>query len=163
MSISEETNTLLWERLLDADMSQRYYLRLSAKLTRLELVLSVLTAVLSSGAFISLVTGSWPWLAKWAALGAAIASTRLVFSKHGKCAELAAGRARQWMEAQSELERLWTRRTVVSDADVDKMLARWDKKLLPGAEPVVRELPLNNRLRELAYQEVLRARGLAHG
>jgi hypothetical protein len=67
------------------------------------------------------------------------------------------------MEAQSELERLWTRRTVVSDADVDKMLARWDKKLLPGAEPVVRELPLNNRLRELAYQEVLRARSLAHG
>jgi hypothetical protein len=163
MSISQETNTLLWERLLDADMSRRYYLRLSAQLTRLERGLSILTAVLSSGAFVSLTTGSWPWLAKGAALGAAIASTWLVFSKHGKRAELAAGRARQWMQAQGEVERLWARRAVVSDADVDKMLARWDKELLPGAEPVVRELPLNNRLRELAYEEVLRARGLAHG
>jgi hypothetical protein len=103
MSISQETNTLLWERLLDADMSRRYYLRLSAQLTRLERGLSILTAVLSSGAFVSLTTGSWPWLAKGAALGAAIASTWLVFSKHGKRAELAAGRARQWMQAQGEV------------------------------------------------------------
>lgn len=163
MSISQETNTLLWERLLDADMSRRYYLRLSAWLTRLELGLSVLTAVLSSGAFLGLVTGRWPWLAQWAALGAAIASTWLIFSKHGKRADLAAGRARQWMETQSEMERLWARRAEISDTDVDKMLARWENELLAGAEPIARELPLNNRLRELAYEEVLRARGLAHG
>ncbi|MGA7981009.1 MAG: hypothetical protein WCA32_12405 [Chromatiaceae bacterium] len=164
MSISQETNVLLWERLLDADMSRRYYLRLPAWLTRLELVLSISTAVLSSGAFLSLMVGSsFAWIAPWAALAAAITSTVLTFSKHGKRADLAAGRARQWMEAQTALERLWSRRAVLSDAVVDKALARWDKELLPGAEPLVRYLPLNNRLRDLAYQEVLEARGLAHG
>ncbi len=93
MALTPETTTLLWETLLDADMSRRYYLRLAARLTRLETGLSVATAVLSSGAFLSLVLNSpLPQLAAWCALAASITSTWLVFSKHGRpCAQLDGG------------------------------------------------------------------------
>jgi hypothetical protein len=164
MPITSETNTLLWERMLDADMRGRYYLRLSAMLTRLEMGLSVLTAVLTSGAFLSLVVDSpMPELAKWAALAAAFSSTWLLISKQGKRAEIAGGRAKQWLVAQAELERLWVRRSRLEEAEVYKHITRLDKELTVGVDTLVRELPLNHRLRQLAYREVIVARGLVSG
>jgi hypothetical protein len=164
MAISSETNTLLWEKMLDADMRSRYYLRLAAILSRLELSLSILTAVLSSGAFLSLALEvPWTHAAQWCALAAVITSTWLVFSKHGKRAELAAARAHEWMAIQSELERLWSRRGATQDSEVHKILAREDKQILAGAGSIIRELPLNDRLSKRAQREVLVARGLAHG
>ncbi len=164
MAITSDTEKLLWDTLLDADMSHRYYVRLSGRLSRLETGLSIVTAVLTSGAFLSLALSSpLPGLAKWFALAATITSTWLVFSKHGKRAEFAASRARGWMDAQARLERLWARRGAASDDQVHRGLEQLQRGLSEGAEAVVRELPLNDRLRRSAYREVLDARGLAHG
>ncbi len=147
--------------MFDADMSRRYYLRLSALLTRLEIGLSVITVVLTSGAFLSLAIDSpMLHLTKWSALAVAITSTWLVFSKHGK---LAVGFAYQWIAVQAELERLWARRGAVTDAEVHKASARLDKSLSAGIEPLVRPLPLNDWLRRLTHREILKARGMAVG
>ncbi len=67
------------------------------------------------------------------------------------------------MAAQSQLERCWALRTEATDAQTHDALRALEDEVLGGVEQLVRELPLNERIRRAAYQEVLSARGLAHG
>lgn len=148
---------LIWEALLDASYRARYYGHLASQLQGTERLLAVLSAVLSSTSFVTLISKvSVPYLAEVLVLAAAVCSTLMATYRFGKTATLSGSFFKRWAEAKTELQVLWLRLDELDPAEATRQWRTIQDKVIDMNEVAPVEFRLRPKLAQRCQQEVLR-------
>lgn len=153
---------VVWEALLDADFRTRYFGNLAGRLQRRERLMTIGVTVLSSSAFLALITKvGIDFLPQIFSALAAVMGAVLAVYKLGKSASLSASLCARWLAIRNRQEALWAE---IDDLQPQEVLRRWESiaaETYKDAEVAAAEFPLHKRLANEAQGEVMRSRRLA--
>ncbi len=155
---------LVWRSLLGSDYRARYYRHLASSLEARGRRLTIAIGVLSSGAFVILVSRfaiEIPWLAEIFSLVAAALSWILTVVQFSKSAALASNLGKKWDTIYKDHEQLWSE---IDRLDAKTVLKRWreiEDRHAELDEIAAVEFPLKAKLAERSQLEVLRERRLS--
>jgi len=151
----------LWDSLLDADMSARYWRHLARCYSRYDMILRAAVLCISSGAVMSLLL--WlelGWVLRVLTVLTACLSAISLVSNIASRTETMMDLAGKWTALMNAHENLWH---VVDTGYPETVLTRYGELQTSEVELIRAEcrLPFSERLVKRAYDEVCRSRGLA--
>ena len=157
--MDNETRKLIWDSLLAADYRARYFGDLAGYLARVERWFTIASLVLSSSAVAALLVGAPKELTTAAVLIVALLSATQLVQKFGERASDAADLTVAWLAIQRDLQALWARQDLDSEAaraawaEIEARHAQDDKR-------AAKEFRYWRGLARRAWREMLAARGL---
>ena len=157
--MSEETNTLVWESMLGSDYRARYFADLATRYRRRSSVLTITLAILTSGAFVTLLIDV-PLAAKISTFVAAALSWTLLVKDFSGMVRDSASFSRQWSEFEREYKLLWAELEELDPADIRKRWPAIEEKLSPLDELSTSKFPYERDLGKKIWQETLKAQGV---
>lgn len=153
----------LWKSLLTADMNARYWSLIGRRYVERDRNAKIFLAIISSSALAGL--GFWKQL-PWAGIALSVLSTLTAVvipalkypDKVNKASDLAG----TWMQIQFDYENLWLTPDGASGG-VESLLIQYDniKRRVVKAKIMELGLPIDNKLIERCYSQVLAARDLS--
>ena len=156
---NEEMRVLLWEEMLDADYRSRYFADIATRKRRLHWLLSLLVAILASGALGTILINQ-TLAAGLCSLVATGLSWWLFATRPSELVRDAAMISAQWGELHRDYQFLWSKQGRLTE---NAVLSQWRKltdRYKPLDEMASSKFEFNRKLALRIYDEMLRARNL---
>ncbi len=153
---NEEIRVLVWEEMLDADYRSRYFADIAARKRRLNRLLSLLVAILTSGALGTILINQ-PLAAGLCSLVATGLSWWLFATRPSELVRDAAMISAQWGELHSDYQFLWSKQGSLGE---NAVLSQWRKltaRHKPIDEMAISKFGYDRKLAVKIYNEMLRA------
>jgi len=159
-SMTPDERRLVWNSLLNADMTTRYWGRVTQRRERLEFSITVLIALISLSAVGSWMTDIAPWLWKGALILNAVLGTALTLIRMSRTPELMADLGSKCHGLLASYELLWAQLTELPEENIRNRCKELDLRKQEIYEKAIR-LHHSKRLVRKIQKEVLKSRGLA--
>lgn len=160
VTVTPDQERIIWESLLDADMSSRYWGRAARLYQNCERGAKIFLAAVSSSTVASwLVWQQIAWLWQSLSAGAAIIAVALSILNLGSIVEAMVRAAEKWALLRASYDRLWAALPQMSDTVA---LTKFDELKVREVELSSAEarLPHIQKLIQKSYDEVFSSRGL---
>lgn len=152
---------LVWESLLNADFSSRYFGHLAGLLQTRERIITVVVGVLSSGAFLALISKfQLGYLPQLLSALTAVFSITLATRKLGKSAALSASLHSRWTAIQNDYEILWSEAEFLSSEQIAERWRNIENSHMKDDETAAQEFRIDKKLADECQKAVLQMRHL---
>ena len=158
--VTSDERRLIWNSLLNADMTTRYWGRVTHHRERMEFGMTVLIALVSLSAIGSWMTDIAPWLWKGALILNAALGTVLTLIRLSRTPELMADLGSKCHSLLASYELLWAQLTELPEEKIRDRCKELDLRKQEIYEKAIR-LHHSKRLVKKIQKEVLKSRGLS--